>query len=235
MRREPKRIVQDPGLRPVVVGLLLSWPLFSLARLAGIDPVASGLPWLSALAAIGLVFRQSAENIAFGPANGLTLVRFGCVLLLVVAAATGTPSAGSWSLFGIAVLALLLDAVDGRIARRFHCTSRFGARFDLETDAAFLFAVGLLLWTSGRTGCWVLVAGLLRPLFLVAGRLYAPLAAPLPPSRRRALACGLAATLLTAALLPSLAIPAAVLPAGLAVLILLWSFAVDSLLLLVRR
>ncbi|MFD8079956.1 CDP-alcohol phosphatidyltransferase family protein [Streptomyces sp. NPDC059718] len=40
----------------------------------------------------------------------------------------------------LATLALLVDAVDGRVARRTGTTSPLGARFDMETDA-FLIRV----------------------------------------------------------------------------------------------
>jgi phosphatidylglycerophosphate synthase len=224
------------GLRVAATGLLLWPPLLATAHFGGIDKLGWSLLWLLLLAAVGFAFLRSSGHPAFGPANTLTLLRFGLVLLLFERAGCDElDPAGSWPLFAIAAAALLLDAADGWTARRFACASPFGERFDIEADTAFLFTAALMLVLSGRAGFWVLTAGLLRPLFLLAGALHPPLAAPLARSRRRAFVCGLAATLLTLALLPPLpaGVPAAL--AGLATAALLWSFAVDIRALLARR
>ena len=64
----------------------------------------------------------------------------------------------------LAVPALLvLDAVDGRVARRTGTTSSFGARFDGEADA-FLILV-LSVYVAARLGSWVLVIGAARYAF----------------------------------------------------------------------
>lgn len=221
---------------PVGAGLLL-WPLLlGAAHWGGIDKLSWSLLWFLLLAAVGFVFLRASEQLSFGPANTLTLLRCGLILLLFTQTGRDLPEAAvSWPLLSIAVAALLLDAADGWIARRFACVSRFGARFDLEVDTALLFALALLLVRSDRAGFWVLLAGLLRPLFVLAGWLYPPLAAPLPASRRRAGICGLAATLLTLALLPPLpaGMPAAL--AALATAALVGSFAIDIRALLARR
>ena len=62
---------------------------------------------------------------------------------------------------------LVLDAVDGYVARRTATVSAFGARFDMETDA-FLILV-LSACVAGQWGWWVLVLGLARYLFVAAG------------------------------------------------------------------
>lgn len=219
----------------LVVGLAL-WPALLLAaRFAGISSLAGSLLHLALLLTVGFAFLRLSPGPAFGIANALTLLRLGLLLLLLVRAVTAMPAAdGSWPLFAIALVALLLDAADGWAARRFGCASRFGARFDIETDTVFLLVLPLLLLGSGRAGPWVLLAGTLRPLFLLAGRLYPPLAAPLSPSRRRAFVCGLAASCLLLAFLPPAPPPTARLLAILAVAALVWSFAVDIRRLLVR-
>lgn len=228
--------VRRESVQLAATGLLLWPPLLVAAHLGGIDELTWSLLWLLLLLAVGFAFLRSSGATAFGPANTLTLLRFGLVLLLFEQAGCDElDPAGSWPLFAIAFVALLLDAVDGWTARRFACASRFGARFDVEADTAFLFTLALMLALSGRAGPWVLAAGLLRPLFLLAGRLHPPLAAPLAPSRRRAFVCGAAATLLTLALLPPLVAGVPTALSAVAVAALLWSFAVDLRALLVRR
>lgn len=224
------------GLRPVTVGLLFWPPLLLAAHFAGIDELTWSLLWFLLLAAVGFVFLRSPGAGVFGPANTLTLLRCGLVLLLFAQAGRDAPDpADFWPLFAVASVALLLDAADGWTARRFACASSFGARFDIEADTAFLATLALTLLLSGRAGPWVLAAGLLRPLFLLAGRLHPPLAAPLAPSRRRAWVCGTAATLLTLALLPPLPAGWSAVLAATATSALVWSFAIDIRALLARR
>jgi phosphatidylglycerophosphate synthase len=67
----------------------------------------------------------------------------------------------------VTVVALLLDAVDGRVARRTGTSSAFGSRFDGEVDA-FLILV-LSVQVSSTFGAWVLTAGLMRYVFGIAG------------------------------------------------------------------
>ena len=73
--------------------------------------------------------------------------------------------AGSWL---VATLTALLDAVDGALARRSGLASDFGARFDMETDAAFTLVLCALVLQAGQAGPWVLAAGLMRYAFVAA-------------------------------------------------------------------
>jgi phosphatidylglycerophosphate synthase len=67
----------------------------------------------------------------------------------------------------IAGVILLLDALDGWVARKTGTASTFGAHFDMETDAFFVLSTTVLLWTSGRLGAWILFGGLLRPSYVL--------------------------------------------------------------------
>ena len=66
----------------------------------------------------------------------------------------------------LASVALVTDAVDGRVARRTGTVSAFGARFDMETDAALLLV--LSTYVARDLGLWVLAIGLARYVFLAA-------------------------------------------------------------------
>jgi len=125
------------------------------------------------------------------------------------------------------VLALALDGVDGWVARRWDEASAFGARFDMEVDAGFMLGLAVLIVAEGRAGPWVLVAGLLRYLWVGACVYVAWLRRPLKPSRLRQSACVVALVLLLAALSPlASGLPATLAALG-AVSVLLWSFGRD--------
>jgi phosphatidylglycerophosphate synthase len=64
-------------------------------------------------------------------------------------------------------VALVLDAVDGVVARRTGTASSLGARFDMEVDA-FLLLV-LSAYVARTVGAWVLAIGVMRYLFVAAG------------------------------------------------------------------
>lgn len=78
------------------------------------------------------------------PANVVTAVRG--VGALLCAALVGVdlldhPSSASWILAVVAAPTLLLDIVDGQVARRTGTVSEFGGQFDMEVDA---FMVGVV-------------------------------------------------------------------------------------------
>jgi hypothetical protein len=104
---------------------------------------------------------------ALGPADVVTLIRatFACgVAALVADSFLHQPAVTT--VLALTVAALLLDGVDGWVARRTR-TSTFGARFDGEVDA-FLILV-LSVYVARSVGGWVLVIGALRYAFGVAG------------------------------------------------------------------
>ncbi|NED04634.1 CDP-alcohol phosphatidyltransferase family protein, partial [Streptomyces sp. SID6648] len=83
-------------------------------------------------------------------------------------------------LVGLTAVALVLDGVDGRVARRTGTCTPLGARFDMEVDA-FLILV-LSVYVSTDLGPWVLLIGAMRYVFVAAARVWPWLTAPLPPS-----------------------------------------------------
>lgn len=172
--------------------------LMLLARGAG---VLAGLgPWFL-VKAVGLFVAAFAiaqrglpahsPNRRFGPANRVTLVRLALVALL--AACIGEASADAatiaWATIVIATVAALLDALDGALARARGFTSEFGARFDMETDALMVLVLCLLVIHFDKAGAWILAAGLMRYIFVLAARAWPWLAGRLPPSQRRKAVC----------------------------------------------
>ena len=127
----------------------------------------------------------------------------------------------------LATVVMILDGVDGRIARRTGTQTVFGARFDMELDAALILALSVLVWAGGRVGAWCLLIGLMRYLFVGASRLWPALASELPESLRRKVVCVVQGIVLLVALGPIIpgSVATAVVAGGLAAL--LYSFAVD--------
>lgn len=194
----------DAGWQLGLLGGLLALTALGLAPVAemGWGGVVSALLAYAGIAAVILAgLGHHAPHQRFGPANRVTLLRaaFAALLVGVLAAGVRPGTAGRWALVGAGTVALLLDGVDGWAARRSGLASRFGARFDMECDALFVLALSALVYRSGQADGWVLTAGLMRYIFVVAGWLWPPLAAPLPPSQRRKAVCViLVVTLLTA-------------------------------------
>lgn len=126
----------------------------------------------------------------FGPANRVTLGRatlVGGVTALVADSFESTPPVTL--LVGLTAVALILDGVDGKVARRTNTSTALGARFDMEVDA-FLILV-LSVYVSTTLGPWVLLIGGMRYAFVAAARVAPWLNAPLPraPPARRSPRC----------------------------------------------
>ena len=166
---------------------------------------------------------------AFGAANSVTLVRAALTVLLVALLGTAPTPALGWLLVGLGTAGVLLDGVDGALARRRNEASSFGARFDMETDALLILVLAALVWQHGKAGAWILAAGLLRYAFVAASWALPWFGAALPPSRRRQAVCVVQIVSLLGALAPIVVPPwsSTLALAGLAALV--WSFAVDVL------
>jgi phosphatidylglycerophosphate synthase len=114
-----------------------------------------------------------------GPADRVTLIRatlVGGVTALVADAFYRSVSVPT--LVALAGVALILDAVDGWVARRTETVSGLGALFDMEVDA-FLILV-LSVYAARTVGGWVIVIGAARYAFGLAGRLWPWMHASLP-------------------------------------------------------
>jgi len=151
---------------------------------------------LGLLALLGLVVARGLAAYAhrLGPADLVTLTRatLACAVAALVA---GAPTASL--LVPLTVVALALDAVDGRVARATGTASAFGARFDMEVDA-FLILV-LSVHVAPAYGWWVLAIGLARYAYGAAGRVWPWLLGPLPPRYWRKVVTAVQGIVLTTA------------------------------------
>ncbi len=174
-------------------------------------------------ALLAFALRRS-RTPALGPANRVTLARV--VLVGGVTALMADGDAGRAPvLVALGTVALILDAVDGHVARRTRTVSPLGARFDMEVDA-FLILV-LSASVSASLGVWVLAIGGMRYLFVVVGWILPWLREPLPPSFARKTVAAVQGVVLVAASAPVVPYPVAVVSVAVALVLLVWSFGRD--------
>ena len=167
---DPAQAFGDQWQAGLAVGLIAQ--LVLLAALARSVGLSSG-GWIAGVTCGAIIdvalgyglFRYRAERLA--PADWVTLAR--ATLAVGVAALVADSFGGRTAvpmLVSLTVVALVLDAVDGWVARRTRTTPIVGAQFDAEVDA-FLILV-LSVYVARSAGAWVLTIGAARYAFLVA-------------------------------------------------------------------
>jgi len=153
------------GVAASLAGLLVL--LAVLATTVGLGVLAAVVGLACGLA-LGAAVVRGLGSHGLGPGDLVTLSRatLACGLAALVADSL-VRSPAVTAVVALGVLALALDAVDGRVARRTGTVSSFGARFDGEADA-FLLLV-LSVYVARYAGAWVLAIGAARYLFGAAG------------------------------------------------------------------
>ncbi len=162
----------------------------------------------------------------FGLCNVVTLARAAMVAALLAVVWQGQQG---WDVLAVATVALVLDGVDGWLARRSGLSSDFGARFDMETDAALALVLAGHVWLGGMTGAEVLLLGVMRYAFVAAFWPFPWLAAPLPDRFGRKVVCVIQIAALILLQVPDLVPGVARAVAWGAVAALIWSFGRDVL------
>lgn len=231
------RPVPRPGRRRPVVWR--AWELagaacVQVAAVAWLRPGPAGLAAgvACALAAWGVLEFAFRGRRALRPADHVTLARLvliGCVAALVTGRLVHGGPAGAP--VALAAVALVLDGVDGRVARRTGTASELGARFDMEADALLILVLSVQV--AALVGLWVLAIGAMRYAFAAASWAAPWLRAPLPPSFARKAVAVVQGVVLTAA--ASGAVPYAAVFVAAALALLVWSFGRDVLALAARH
>jgi phosphatidylglycerophosphate synthase len=205
--------------------------LAGLSAGAGLGPVGwlAGAAYTAGLQVLLASAARRSGTGTLGPADLVTLARavlIGGVTALVADQLWGV-GGSTWALVLLAAVALALDAVDGRVARRSGTTSALGARFDMEVDS-FLVLV-LSVHVAVLLGPWVLVIGGMRYAFVAASRALPWLRSELPPRYSAKVVAALQGIVLVLAASDVLPRPlvAALVAAALAALV--WSFGRDVL------
>jgi phosphatidylglycerophosphate synthase len=159
---------------------------------------------------------------SLSPADRVTLTRLTLIGGVTAIAADRIGESAPAVMVALASVALILDGVDGRVARRTGTESEFGARFDIEADS-FLVLV-LSVFVAATMGGWVLAIGLMRYAYVAASWVLPWLRTPLRPLYARKVVAVIQAVVLivaSAELLPWVVEVAAV---ALALALLVCSF-----------
>ena len=209
----------------IVIGAALGARWWLQVGLAFPGKAAAAFAAAMAVAASVVVAHHPHRQL--GAANHVTIVR--AMLVALIASLIGEPATREVAAAAAAgaTVATALDGVDGWLARRSRLASPFGARFDVETDAALMLAMSILVWQHGKAGAWVLLGGLMRYAFVAAGWRLEWMARPLRPTfRAKTIAIAYMVGLIVA-LTPI--VPTRVSTAVVALMLaaLAWSFAVD--------
>lgn len=228
---------QRASLRPeLFFGLVLMLTVLVSADFALIGNASVTLPVYGLALAFYSIFavlvrkgwRLGPAYRDFGWANRVTLLRGAVtVALATLACFPDMLSAMIWPFAITSLIILLLDGVDGAIARGSGFQSDFGARFDMELDALLIVVLCIALINLDKTGIWVLALGMMRYAFMIASMFWPLLQAPLPESFRRKTVCVWQISTLMIALLPVVSVEFAFWTLALALALLVYSFAVD--------
>jgi phosphatidylglycerophosphate synthase len=223
---------------PVTVGRLHIQPL--LATVAGAEAILLAVlsarvglgpaGWLAGIAyGVGLwglltAATRRAGTRTLGPAGLVTSAR-----AVLVGGMTALVTDRLWGgdvltvpLVVMATVALILDAVDGPVARRTGTASALGARFDVEVDSVLVLV--LSLYVAVLLGPWVFVIGAMRYAFVAAGWAAPWLRSPLPTSYSAKAVAALQGIVLVVAAADVLPRSLAAALAGVALALLVWSF-----------
>jgi phosphatidylglycerophosphate synthase len=215
---------------------------------------------LAAAGGVGLLLPLPALGASLGYLGGAAIIlaswhrrRFGAANLVTLARVVGTSwvvgltlqallgrltTGGLLAMVVVGTCCLVLDGVDGKVARARGETSAFGARFDMETDAALLLALCLAVPALGLTGWWTVAIGGLRYAYVAASwiaprRIRTALRIPLPYHYSRKVVAVIQGVTLLAALALGLTGIAALVPVLPSILLagslatLVWSFGRD--------
>jgi phosphatidylglycerophosphate synthase len=164
----------------------------------GVAGWIAGLATGSAATALLATARRRSDQPTMLPADWVTLTR--ALLIAGVAGLIADSFSRPVSITALVTLstaALVLDAVDGQVARRTGTATQLGARIDGEVDAFLILLLSVAV--SQDYGGWVLIIGAARYALLLAGWLFPWLAAPLPPRYWRKIVAAVQGIVLTVA------------------------------------
>ncbi|MCF6735475.1 CDP-alcohol phosphatidyltransferase family protein [Blastococcus sp. KM273129] len=207
------------------LGALGTAALLGVLSLAvGLDAAGWSVGLVSGWAATALlVVGRARRGDPVLPPDRVTLGR--AVLTAGVAALVAGSADRPLPVTAVVVLssvALVLDNVDGRVARRTGTATPFGARLDGEVDAFLILVLSIAV--ARDHGAWVLAIGAARYVFLGAGWVLPWLAAPLPPRYWGKVVAAASGVVLTVAVSGVLPHPVGTVAVGVVLLLLAESF-----------
>lgn len=148
--------------------LLIAFILFLITKNINILALSAAISFAALFVWKGFIVKRLSFIIM--PANLITSFRLVSLLLIVLY----LPQLSDLWIGGIALGILLLDGVDGFLARKFKTVSDFGAYLDMETDAFYVLIFSCILYYQEKTGWWILCIGVLRYLYFVTLLFFKP-------------------------------------------------------------
>jgi len=199
--------------------------------LVGPNPFALTLSFSGYLVGAILVvalFQNGYPHRFIGFGNLVSLLRLALTASLLAPILGGSATE---ALVVLATILLLLDGVDGFLARKEQRVSSFGARLDIEVDSAFALVLVINIWAAGIAGPFILLLAAPRYLFMAFSQFLPWLRKPLP-SRLSGKVVGVVHIISLIILNIPLLASWLVIPIVLAVSLgLIWSFGKDVLML----
>ena len=227
------RLGDEGALRTIWLATILG--MLATAALLGVVSATTGpdlAAWIAGLvtgaAAAGLIAaaRWRSDQPAILPADWVTLTRAllaaGVAGLVAESLVRPVPVT---ALVTLSAIALVLDAVDGQVARLTGTATPLGGRLDGEVDAFLILLLSIAV--SEAYGSWVLLIGAARYVLLLAGWIIPWLAAPLPPRFWRKVVAAVQGIVLTVAVSGQVSRLAGMLAVCAALLLLAESFGRD--------
>lgn len=197
----------------------LSLPVILFAIVVGLSIPAYGIVH---------IFRRQPPfyNLADRVTLFRTILTSGVASLVTISVVSGQ-SLHVWAVIGLAFTVIVLDGVDGHVARRTGTSTTAGAQFDTDADAILVLVLSVSL--APIIGWWTLLIGLMRYMFLALTRLRPEFDRPMPPSKMRKI-IGLGQSVaLCVALMPFVPTTIATAIPVIALVFLTWSFGCDIL------
>ena len=152
-----------------------------------------------------LIFKyfSISEVLNFSLASKITYMRLTISLLLLIASVNSGIDKAIFEIFYnenifiiLALVSLILDGLDGSIARKYGNSSKFGELFDQESDNFLMFVLSISLYINKDIGIYVFLIPAYRYIFNVLMIKYTWLKNTLPDSLFRKSACVLTTLLM---------------------------------------
>ena len=141
-------------------------------------------------------FFSTTELLRFSFASKITYIRLTISIVLLTASIASSRDAAIFRVFYnestfiiLALISLLLDGLDGFIARRYNDTSKFGELFDQESDNFLMFVLSISLYINKDIGLYVFLIPAYRYIFITLMTKYSWLKNTLPDSILRKSVC----------------------------------------------
>jgi cardiolipin synthase len=114
--------------------------------------------------------RQHEENI-WTISNLLSVLRIILVIPISILLLSGIESNRYWA-FGLGLIAILTDKLDGELARRFHTVTEFGKIIDPLADKIAVVSIGIILTIQHLLPLWFIIAIAARDIIILLAGLY---------------------------------------------------------------